>query len=114
MGDTAPGNAPATLSTFSPTNVEGRLSECGRAALKQSSAGPGTQNCELGDSNRVRTDRTSAGTSLVSDQSNSTGIQLGAEMLVDRACLGVGWNAGNGVVLGSPLRPHVNATSVIV
>jgi hypothetical protein len=50
----------------------------------------------------------------VSDQSNSTGIQLGAEMLVDRACLGVGSNAGNGVVLGSPLRPHVNATSVIV
>lgn len=42
----------------------------------------------------------------------STRIQLGAEMFFDRACPGGGWNAGNGVVLGSPLRPHVDATAI--
>ena len=42
----------------------------------------------------------------------STRIQLGREMLIDRACPGGGWNAGNGVVLGSPLRPHVDATAL--
>jgi hypothetical protein len=33
-------------------------------------------------------------------------------MLFDRACPGGGWNAGNSVVLGSPLRPHVDATAI--
>jgi hypothetical protein len=33
-------------------------------------------------------------------------------MLADRACPGGGWNAGNGVVLGSPLRPHIDATAI--
>src|ERR1039458_3093294 len=31
-------------------------------------------------------------------------LNLGAEMLLDRACPGGGWNAGNGVVYGVPLR----------
>jgi hypothetical protein len=39
-------------------------------------------------------------------------IQLGAEMLSDRACPGGGWNAGNGVVFGSALKPHIDATSI--
>jgi hypothetical protein len=39
-------------------------------------------------------------------------IRLGTEMLIDRACPGGGWNAGNGVVLGSPLRPHIDATAI--
>src|SRR5581483_1284710 len=39
-------------------------------------------------------------------------IALGVEMLLDRECLGGGWNAGNSVVYGSPLRPHVEATAI--
>ena len=33
-------------------------------------------------------------------------------MLLDRACLGSGWNAGNAVVYDVPLRPHVDATAI--
>ena len=39
-------------------------------------------------------------------------LQLGVEMLLDRACPGGGWNAGNPVVYGVPLRPHVDATAI--
>ena len=39
-------------------------------------------------------------------------IRLGAEMLLDRACPGGGWNAGNSVVYGVPLGPHLDATAV--
>lgn len=39
-------------------------------------------------------------------------IQLGYEMLLDRTCPGGGWNAGNGVVFGVALRPHVDATAI--
>ena len=39
-------------------------------------------------------------------------IRLGAEMLLDRECPGGGWNAGNSVVYGVPLRPHVDATAI--
>ena len=33
-------------------------------------------------------------------------------MLLDRACVGGGWNSGNSVVYGVPLPPHVEATAV--
>ena len=33
-------------------------------------------------------------------------------MLFDRACPDGGWNAGNGVVYGVPLRPHIDATAL--
>ena len=33
-------------------------------------------------------------------------------MLLDRACPEGGWNAGNAVVYGVPLRPHVDATAI--
>ena len=33
-------------------------------------------------------------------------------MLLDRACMGGGWNAGNAVVYGVPLRPHIDATAI--
>ena len=33
-------------------------------------------------------------------------------MLIDRACPEGGWNAGNAVVYGVPLRPHVDATAL--
>ena len=39
-------------------------------------------------------------------------IHLGVEMLLDRACVDGGWNSGNSVVYGVPLRPHVGATAV--
>jgi hypothetical protein len=39
-------------------------------------------------------------------------IQLGVEMLQDRACPRGGWNAGNGVVYGSPMTPHIDATAI--
>jgi hypothetical protein len=39
-------------------------------------------------------------------------IRLGVEMLLDRACVGGGWNSGNSVVYGFPLRPHVEATAI--
>ena len=39
-------------------------------------------------------------------------IRLGVQMLLDRACIGGGWNAGNSVVYGVPLRPHVEATAI--
>lgn len=37
-------------------------------------------------------------------------IRLEVEMLLDRACMGGGWNSGNRVVYGVPLRPFVEAT----
>ena len=39
-------------------------------------------------------------------------LRLGREMLIDRACPGGGWNAGNAVVYGVPLRPHVDTTAL--
>jgi hypothetical protein len=39
-------------------------------------------------------------------------VRLGAEMLLDRACLGGGWNAGNSVVHGVPLGPHLDSTAI--
>jgi hypothetical protein len=39
-------------------------------------------------------------------------IRLGVEMILDRACPGGGWNEGNSVVYGVPLRPHVDATAI--
>jgi hypothetical protein len=39
-------------------------------------------------------------------------IQLGVEMLLDRACVGGGWNSGNSVVYGIPLPAHVEATAI--
>jgi hypothetical protein len=39
-------------------------------------------------------------------------IRTGVEMLLDRACVAGGWNAGNSVVYGSALAPHVEATAI--
>lgn len=39
-------------------------------------------------------------------------IQRGVEMLLDRACPDGGWNAGNGVVYGAPMMPHIDATAI--
>lgn len=39
-------------------------------------------------------------------------LRLGAEMLLDRACPGGGWNAGNAVVYGVHLCPHIDATAI--
>jgi hypothetical protein len=39
-------------------------------------------------------------------------IELGTEMLLDRTCREGGWNAGNGIVFGAPLTPHIDATAI--
>jgi hypothetical protein len=39
-------------------------------------------------------------------------IHLGVDMLLDRACIDGGWNSGNSVVYGVPLRAHVEATAI--
>ncbi|MCI0628739.1 MAG: hypothetical protein L0387_45020 [Acidobacteria bacterium] len=39
-------------------------------------------------------------------------IQRGVEMLFDRACPNGGWNAGNGVVYGKPMAPHLDSTAL--
>jgi len=39
-------------------------------------------------------------------------VERGIEMLMDRVCPGGGWNAGNGVVYGSPLAPHPDDTAI--
>jgi hypothetical protein len=39
-------------------------------------------------------------------------IRLGVEMLLDRVCVAGGWNSGNNVVYGVPLRAHVEATAI--
>ncbi len=39
-------------------------------------------------------------------------IERGVEMLQDRACPQGGWNAGNGVVYGTPMAPHIDATAI--
>ena len=39
-------------------------------------------------------------------------LDLGTAMLLDRACPGGGWNAGNGVAFGVPLEPHADVTSL--
>jgi hypothetical protein len=49
---------------------------------------------------------------LVGGLELETRLRLGAEMLLDRACVGGGWNAGNAVVYGVRLRPHIDATAI--
>jgi hypothetical protein len=39
-------------------------------------------------------------------------VERGVEMLLDRACPGGGWNAGNGVVYGAALAPHADDTAI--
>lgn len=39
-------------------------------------------------------------------------IRLGVKMLLDRVCVGGGWNSGNSVVYEVPLLPHVEATAI--
>lgn len=39
-------------------------------------------------------------------------IRLGVEMLLDRACPDGGWNAGNGVVYGAAMNPHLDTTAI--
>jgi hypothetical protein len=39
-------------------------------------------------------------------------IRLGVDMLLDRACVGGGWNSGNSIVYGVPLPAHIEATAI--
>jgi hypothetical protein len=49
---------------------------------------------------------------LVAGRELDSRLRLGIEMLLDRACPQGGWNAGNAVVYGVPLRPHVDTTAL--
>src|SRR3984957_15269610 len=51
-------------------------------------------------------------TALNRSEASEKRIHLGVEMLLDRACVDGGWNSGNSVVYGVPLRPHVEATAI--
>jgi hypothetical protein len=55
----------------------------------------------------LKQSRTCCGTENVTDR-----IRLGTEMLRDRACPQGGWNAGNGIVFGAALTPHIDATAI--
>jgi len=46
------------------------------------------------------------------NQASEKRIRLGVEMLMDRACVEGGWNAGNSMVYGVPLRPNIEATAM--
>ena len=48
----------------------------------------------------------------VCNRSEASENRLGVEMLLDRVCVGGGWNSGNSVVYGAPLSPHVEATAI--
>jgi hypothetical protein len=39
-------------------------------------------------------------------------VDRGVEMLIDRACPSGGWNAGNGVVYGTAVAPHLDDTAI--
>ena len=39
-------------------------------------------------------------------------IRQGVETLLDRACPGGGWNAGNDVVYAAPMAPHLDTTAI--
>jgi len=39
-------------------------------------------------------------------------VDRAVEMLLDRACPGGGWNAGNGIVYGAAVRPHPDDTAI--
>jgi hypothetical protein len=39
-------------------------------------------------------------------------VKRGVEMLMDRACPGGGWNAGNGIVYGTAVAPHADDTAI--
>lgn len=39
-------------------------------------------------------------------------IEVGMDMLRDRACPQGGWNAGNGIVFGAALKPHIDSTAI--
>jgi hypothetical protein len=39
-------------------------------------------------------------------------VERGVEMLLDRACPGGGWNAGNGVVYGAAVAAHADDTAI--
>jgi hypothetical protein len=39
-------------------------------------------------------------------------MDRGVEMLLDRACPGGGWNAGNGIVYEAALAPHPDDTAI--
>jgi hypothetical protein len=73
---------------------------------------PDTVSWVLPTSMALITLQRAKGRGLAGGKEVETRLRLGAEMLLDRACVGGGWNAGNAVVYGVPLRPHIDATAI--
>lgn len=46
------------------------------------------------------------------NRASANRIRRGVEMLLDRACPDGGWNAGNGVVYGAPMNPHLDTSAI--
>lgn len=51
-------------------------------------------------------------TNCAPDPEATTRTQVGISMLLDRRCAEGGWNAGNRIVYGSALPPHIEPTAV--
>jgi hypothetical protein len=49
---------------------------------------------------------------LCGNRTSAIRIRRGVEMLFDRSCPGGGWNAGNGIVYGAPMNPHLDTTAI--
>ena len=47
-----------------------------------------------------------------SSEASKRRVELGIQMLLDRCCPDGGWNAGNGIVYGSPMAPHPDDTAI--
>ncbi len=46
------------------------------------------------------------------NRTSANRVRRGVEMLLDRACPDGGWNAGNGIVYGAPMKPHLDTTAI--
>jgi hypothetical protein len=46
------------------------------------------------------------------NRTSANRIRRGVEMLFDRSCPDRGWNAGNGIVYGVPMKPHLDVTAI--
>ncbi len=68
--------------------------------------------CKLGHPHRFQHRRHQTIHGLQSLRASEKRIRLGVDMLLDRACVGGGWNSGNSIVYGVPLPPHVEATAI--
>ncbi len=46
------------------------------------------------------------------NRTSANRVRRGVEMLFDRSCPHGGWNSGNGIVYGVPMKPHLDVTAI--